>query len=232
MSKMISIEGLDGAGKSTQVELLLSYMSEHDIPHRFVHFPRMDEDVCGDLISKFLRGEFGAVNEVHPQLVALLFASDRLDFSSSIKSWLTRGFTVLVDRYVNSNVAFQCAKIKDENEKDYLREWIYKLEYSHNGIPRPDLSIFLDAPFEFVRHSLGSVREGYDRSYLLGGGDIHEADLELQKEVRREYLKIADDFGDLHVINCADELGCMQGKMAIHQLIVDLLRQELSWMRP
>ena len=79
---LIVLEGLDGAGKSTQIELLRRYFEERGREVRFLHFPRYDSPVYGDLISRFLRGELGGIEEVHPFLIALLFAGDRGDASS------------------------------------------------------------------------------------------------------------------------------------------------------
>ena len=74
---LIVLEGLDGAGKSTQVKRLKAYLERRCEALRYIHFPRYDALVYGDLIGRFLRGDFGSVESVHPQLVALLFAEDR-----------------------------------------------------------------------------------------------------------------------------------------------------------
>ena len=71
------LEGLDGAGKSTQVKKLRTYLESQLGSLEYIHFPRYDAPVYGDLISRFLRGDFGSNETVHPQLVALLFAEDR-----------------------------------------------------------------------------------------------------------------------------------------------------------
>ena len=73
----IVLEGLDGAGKSTQIRMLRQLLAERGVESEYVHFPRFDAPVYGELIARFLRGEFGGVNEVDPYLVALLFAGDR-----------------------------------------------------------------------------------------------------------------------------------------------------------
>ena len=81
--KFIVIEGLDGCGKSTQVRLLQQKLEADGTAHRFIHFPMLNQGVYGNLTAEFLRGEFGSLEEVHPKLVALLFANDRLEHKAS-----------------------------------------------------------------------------------------------------------------------------------------------------
>ena len=97
---LIVLEGLDGAGKSTQVRRLKSYLQRRLPCLDYIHFPRYDAPLYGDLISRFLRGDFGDNNSVHPQLVAMLFAEDRHGAAASIRQALNEGRTVLLDRYV------------------------------------------------------------------------------------------------------------------------------------
>lgn len=185
---LIVIEGLDGSGKSTQVKKLRQYLGEKTGKLEYIHFPRYDAPVYGDLISRFLRGEFGSNEQVHPQLVALLFAEDRHGAASQMKSILAGGGIVLLDRYVYSNIAYQCAKLDSEAEQARLRDWIIDTEYGTFGLPVPDLNIFLDVPVGFVEQKLTSSRGGSGREYLAGARDIHEADIEFQKKVRGIYL--------------------------------------------
>lgn len=185
---LIVIEGLDGSGKSTQVKKLRQYLGEKTGKLEYIHFPRYDASVYGDLISRFLRGEFGSNEQVHPQLVALLFAEDRHGAASQMKSILAGGGIVLLDRYVYSNIAYQCAKLDSEAEQARLRDWIIDTEYGAFGLPVPDLNIFLDVPVGFVEQKLTSSRGGSGREYLAGARDIHEADIDFQKKVRGIYL--------------------------------------------
>ena len=168
----IVLEGLDGAGKSTQIRMLRQLFADRGVESEYVHFPRFDSPVYGQLIARFLRGEFGGVQEVDPYLVALIFAGDRADAAPQIRQWLAEGKAVVLDRYVYSNVGFQCAKLPAGEERDRLADWIVNLEFGHNALPRPDLSLFLDVPFAFTERKLSEVREGDDRDYLQGGQDI------------------------------------------------------------
>ena len=102
---LVVLEGLDGAGKSTQVKKLRKYLEDTFGSLEYIHFPRYDAPVYGDLISRFLRGDFGSNEAVHPQLVALLFAEDRHGAAPEMKNTLNSGGHVLLDRYVYSNIA-------------------------------------------------------------------------------------------------------------------------------
>lgn len=206
---LIVLEGLDGAGKSTQVKRFRSYLESVRGSLEYIHFPRYDGPVYGELISSFLRGDFGSNDSVHPQLVALLFAEDRHGAAPAIKQTLENGGTVLLDRYVYSNIAYQCAKLSSDEEAEKLREWIFNTEYGEFGEPRPDLNIFLDVPIEFVEQSLSKQRDGSDRDYLAGSQDIHEADIAFQVRVRDMYRRQAELDPSFLVIDCADAQGHM-----------------------
>ena len=216
---LVVLEGLDGAGKSTQVKKLRSYLESLFGSLEYIHFPRYDAPVYGDLISRFLRGDFGSNEQVHPQLVALLFAEDRHGAAPEMKATLNAGGHVLLDRYVYSNIAYQCAKISDKEEADNLRNWIFNTEYGDFGLPVPDLNIFLDVPIAFVESKLKSQRGGDDRSYLEGGQDIHEADIEFQKKVRALYREQCEADPKFIRIDCSDEYGEMLPPGAIFEKI-------------
>jgi dTMP kinase len=211
----IVLEGLDGAGKSTQIRMLRQLFADRGVESEYVHFPRFDSPVYGQLIARFLRGEFGDVQEVDPYLVALIFAGDRADAAPQIRQWLAEGKAVVLDRYVYSNVGFQCAKLPAGEERDRLADWIVNLEFGHNALPRPDLSLFLDVPFAFTERKLSEVREGDDRDYLQGGQDIHEASLQLQQDVRSVYLASAAKDPSLRVVDCSDASGAMESPEGI-----------------
>ena len=94
---LIVLEGLDGAGKSTQLKMVTSYFASLGRKVDYLHFPRYSAPLYGELIAKFLRGDFGAIDQVHPQLVALLFAEDRRDAAGLLRSWTDQGHVVVLD---------------------------------------------------------------------------------------------------------------------------------------
>jgi dTMP kinase len=218
--RFLVIEGLDGSGKSTQLKLLREYLEKNAVPYRYLHFPRLEEGVYGDLIARFLRGEMGANDQVDPYLVALIFAGDRADAASQIRQWMDEGELVIVDRYVYSNIAFQCAKLASRNEQSKLRDWILEFEFGYNHLPRPDLNLYLNVPFEFTREQLKLAREGDDRTYLKGERDIHEENLDFQEKVRQVYLSLQEHVNDLEIIDCIDVDGGILPAGDISKLIL------------
>lgn len=221
--KLFVIEGLDGAGKSTQINLLKEYFRSKGYNCEYIHFPRTDSPYFGELIARFLRGEFGSLESVDPYLVAMLYAGDRKDAADQIRVWLGKGTIVLLDRYTYSNIAYQCAKMTGEYEQEKLMNWILSLEFKHFEIPKPDLNIFLDVPFSFTEKKLSVSRSGDDRKYLNGSRDIHEESLSFQKKVRYIYTRVSLTDDRLAVIDCSDDKGSMLPPGRIFYLITELI---------
>lgn len=222
--KLFVIEGLDGAGKSTQIKLLKDFFTNQGYHCEYLHFPRTESPYFGELIARFLRGEFGSINDVDPYLVAMLYAGDRKDAANQIASWLKNGHIVILDRYTYSNIAYQCAKLTDTAKQSELMNWILKLEFEHFGIPEPDLNIFLDVPFTFTETKLSSQRSGVDRNYLNGAVDIHESSLSFQRKVRSMYLNVSVKDKRLAVVDCTGKEGSMLFPEEIFEKIISLIR--------
>jgi len=218
--RFLVIEGLDGSGKSTQLKLLREHLQQVAVPYKYLHFPRLEEGVFGELIARFLRGEMGANDQVDPYLVALIFAGDRVDASAQIRQWMEEGYLVIVDRYVYSNIAFQCAKFDSREDQESLRDWILEFEFGYNRLPRPDLNLYLNVPLEFTRKQLNIDRFGHDRAYLKGERDIHEESLDFQEKVRQVYLELKSHVDDLEIIDCMDHTGLMLSPGDILNLII------------
>ena len=129
--QFIVFEGLDGAGTSTQIELLATHLRARGNDVQVTHEPT--DGPVGRLIRQVLRGEV----ELPPAALALLFASDRLDHlegRDGVRAALEAGRSVLSDRYLLSSVAYQAA---DGLEPD----WVVAI--NRHAIA-PDLTIFLD----------------------------------------------------------------------------------------
>jgi len=224
--KILALEGLDGSGKSTQIDLLRAFFSKNKIKFKYLHFPVTDSEPYGELVARFLRGEFGDVGSVHPQLVALLFALNRSEFYGVLTGAEFENGVILLDRYVYSNIAFQCSKLLTVEGKIRLQNWILNFEFDFLKLPKPDLCLFLDVPSDFMKQNLSLVRMGESRSYLNGQRDIHEASVNLQESVAREYSRLVQDVDGIKRIECYNANGILS-REEIHAKIVDTIGMAL-----
>ena len=166
MKKLIVIEGLDGCGKSTQLDLL-----RRKIPDaHFITFPYYNTD-SGRIISDYLNGKF---DEKDPKISAysasIMYATDRYtSFRTHWQALYESGSPLISARYVSSNAIYQMTKLSRDEWDEYLG-WLCDLEYVKLGMPRPDLTIFLDMPTD-VSQKLLLRRYNGDESKK----DIHDA---------------------------------------------------------
>lgn len=194
---LIAIEGVDGCGKSTQVELLARHLEDEGHATFTRSFPRYGDAVFGELIKRFLRGELGDVDAVDPQLVALLFAGDRGAEASTLRQALCEDRIVICDRYFYSNLAYQGAKLKSDAELEEFGRWLRKLEFGHYAVPLPDCSIYLDVHQDERRERLIARAANGANSSGAVPNDIHERDLGLQARVEQVFRSQAELHADL-----------------------------------
>jgi dTMP kinase len=188
--KLVVLTGLDGSGKSSQCDLIKKYFKKNKYKYIHLHFPMYNHNEASDVISSYLRGEYGNINEVNPIFVANMYAMDRFLYLPELQKHLIENDVVLLDRYVFCNMAYQGAKYDTEIQSQIMRDWINEFEFGFLELPYPDLNIFFDVPIDIIEKRLDEKRGGEDRRYLKGKSDIHEMDIEFQKKVRENYLKL------------------------------------------
>ena len=211
--KLIVIEGIDGCGKSTQTRMLTEKFEKEGLKCKYIHFPMLEQGIYGKLIAQFLRGELGHPDiidldyDIHPKLVALMYACERKEHSATIQKWLGEGYMVIADRYVYSNIAYQCTKFFYLWEKNRLQDWILDLEFNTNKLPRPDKTLFLDLPKKYIASKMLDERCGDDRDYTHGKKDIYEANASFQSDVYDEYMRLVNAMDDFVAVKCYGENG-------------------------
>ncbi len=197
MGKLIVIEGLDGCGKSTQLELLPDGLKKHGIDCKSVSFPNYDNP-SSTLVKMYLGGEFGKKpDDVNAFAASTFFTVDR--FASYKADWgkyYEDGGTVIAGRYTTSNAVHQTSKLPESEWRPFL-DWIYDFEYNKIGIPKPDKVIFLDMPVE-VSQKLLSKRYSGDETKK----DIHESDTDYLNRCRKAAVYTAE-YSGWNVVNCA-----------------------------
>jgi dTMP kinase len=171
-AKLIAIEGIDGSGKRTQLELLVQELARRGVPHTHLSFPRY-ESFFGKMVSQFLNGEFGSLEAVDPHFSALLFAGDRLEAKPMLTAELARGRLIVADRYIGSNLAHQTARASREHSGEFLA-WLKRLEYEVYGLPAEDLVIYLRLPAQEAHRLVGTKAT---RDYTKLPRDLQEANL-------------------------------------------------------
>src|SRR5476649_976963 len=110
--KFIVIEGSDGVGKKTQADLLIKMFRRIGKQVVFYDFPQYEKSFFGQMVAKYLNGDFGDVGDVSPHLISVLYAGDRFEAAEHIRHDLNKGKIVISNRYTQSNMAFQAAKLK------------------------------------------------------------------------------------------------------------------------
>ena len=198
MGKLIVIEGLDGSGKSTQLELLPENLSKRGINCKTVSFPDYDNP-SSTLVKMYLKGEFGKkADDVNAFAASTFYCVDRYaSFKSNWGEFYNGGGTVVAGRYTTSNAVHQCSKLPESEWKTFL-EWLYDFEYNKVSIPKPDRVIFLDMPIE-VSQKLLSGRYKGDESKK----DIHESDTDYLARCRKAALFTAK-YSGWEIIPCAE----------------------------
>lgn len=223
--KFIVIEGSDGVGKKTQSDLLIKLLRRIGQRVAYYDFPQYERSFFGQMVGRYLNGEFGDVGEVSPYLISLFYAGDRFEASEQIRHDLNLGKIVISNRYTQSNIGFQSAKIEDEDEKKVFVEWLEELEYGIYHIPKPDLIIYLHLP---IKDSQKMVDGKGSRNYTKMKRDIHERNGDFLQKVEKEYQALAKNNSDWVVIDCADGSGGILSKEKIALKIVTAIEAEIG----
>ncbi len=221
--KMIVIDGTDGSGKTTQAKLLKDYLAQGDKPVKYIEFPRYYSSFHGEMVGRYLKGEFGSLDEVNPYLASLIFSLDRLTAKKELDDWLTGGCYVVANRYTTSNMAFQTARLPKGKQNEFLN-WLLNMEYKVHKLPKEDIVIVLYVPVEIGQQL---VDKKGSRGYVKGKKrDIHEEDLEFLKKVENKYLELIEKFDHWVKIDCVDEKGKLLTKKEIHQKVIKTLEKK------
>ena len=212
MGKLIVIEGTDGSGKSTQFKLLTQYLDNQGVEFRKLVFPQYSEPSSA-LIRMYLGGEFGShPSDVNPYAASAFYAVDRYaSYKKVWGDWYTNGGLVVSDRYTTSNAVHQASKEPEATRADFLK-WLYDFEYDKLGLPRPDLTIYLDVPTDFTEKMMRKREADTNTS-----ADIHEQDMQYLATCRRMGKTAAAYYG-WTVIECVRD-GAMRSIEDIHEEI-------------
>ena len=217
MSRLIVLDGLDGSGKSTQLERLNGYFSEKNIQYRQISFPDYEQPSSA-LVTMYLNGEFGgSPDAVNAYAASSFYAVDR--YASYKKFWqqdYESSKLILAARYTTSNAIHQMGKLPREEWDSYLT-WLEEYEYGLLQLPRPDRVLFLDMPLEISQRLLSGRYGGAEEKK-----DIHERNIAYLKTCRESALYAAEKL-NWKVISCGEN-----GEPFTPEQITETLREAIS----
>ena len=170
--KFIAIEGIDGSGKRTQLELLEKALIARGHSVYSTGFPEYGS-WFGKMVGQFLNGDLGDLESVDPHFSALLYAGNRFEAKPRLTAALEAGKVVLADRYIGSNLAHQAARAPAEKRREF-QAWIEHLEYNIYGLPREELVLYLRVP---PAQAQRLVAKKSARTYTTAKQDLLEASL-------------------------------------------------------
>lgn len=173
--RLIVLEGIDGAGKTTQAEFLAAHLST--CGREIVRTAEPTSFASGVALREALGGK---VKKSECEM-AVMFVLDRIAHNihptEGIEAYLARGVDVICDRYYYSTLAYQ------GHSTDYA--WVRSMNLDCPEIRRPDLCIYLDLTPE---QSLERIRKGRDSV------EIYE-NRETLERVRRSFFAVFEDIG-------------------------------------
>jgi len=218
--KLIVIDGIDGTGKATQTNRLVERLRMEGKRVETLDFPQYENNVCGRILKKALRGEFGDFLALDPKVASAVYSADRRESLPLLREWLDEGAVVILDRYVSSNMIHQGGKITDEAEATSFLAWLDKLEHELMELPRPDIILYLDVRAEMARELLKqrALKEGSER-------DLVESDIDHMIASRDRALKIVSLFNTWKHIDCSDEKDCIRSFESIHNEVYALQKK-------
>lgn len=215
-TRIITIEGIDGCGKTVQYGLLTKALEERGFSVAKRSYPVYDS-YFGGQVGRFLSAADGVrATDVDQRSMALWFAMDRFDDLRDYRDG--EADFLLINRYVLSNAVYQSIRDCDIDKPDIV-DWVFDLEYNKLGLPRPDLNLFFDVETERAGKNVDS--KGF-RSYIGGGRDVYEASKSIQERARDKYREIADRFDDVEIISCTKD-GAMLPPETIADKVIEIL---------
>ncbi len=213
--RLIVLDGIDGSGKSTQLELLNKELKLGGFETEVIHFPQHGTP-SAVMVDYYLAGRYGQLNAY---ATSIFYAVDRFDAKSQISAWLDSGKIVLSDRYVFANAGHQGGKIEDDFERLKFFKWLDNLEYNIFGIPKPDLNIILNLPAEAAMKLLKQRPKELDHQ-----DNMHEKSLKHLQNSQKVYLQIAKLFSSTKLVECQAS-GKILSESEIHNKVWELVRR-------
>lgn len=220
--KLIVIDGTDGSGKTTQLDLLAKQLKKDGLKVKTIHFPHY-ENFFGEFIGHCLTEQYYNFINVHPKIVSVLYAADRWESSPEIQKYLNTGYIVILDRYVSANQIHQGGKISSVKKRISFLKWLDEMEYKVFEIPRADVTIYLSLPLSLVEVLIKDRNKKAVRAYAGNKKDVHEADVEFKKNSIKSAVWLSKYLKNFVKVDCS-----VKGKILSREIIHEKVYEQVK----
>ena len=218
---LIVIDGGANVGKATQSDMLMNRLLHDGYSVGKIDFPRYHQNTIGRLISDCIEGNGCDIRDLEPHVSANLFATDRFESKGQIEEWMAEGRIIIFDRYVTSNMLHQGAKIDDPDQREEFFRWVEHLEHEIFGMPRADLTVYLEVPPDESARLLEYVEQfGVKATGAEDHGKIHQAKV---SECARYLANFHSHWTTVH---CFDDNG-LRPREDIHEEVYKIVSQHV-----
>ncbi len=223
MGKLIVIDGTDGSGKQTQLEILEKNLQRENIEYKKVSFPNYNSP-SSSLVKMYLSGEFGQdAKAISPYIASTFYAADRYaTYKKDFEEYYENGGLILADRYTTANMVHQAGKIKDKEERKNFLEWLWNLEFNIYKIPIPTKVFFLNMPIEYSMKLTQNRKNKFDSNAKK---DIHERDIKHLEDSYNAACELAKTY-NWSEIKCIRD-GDIRTREDIGKEIFDIVKEIL-----
>lgn len=220
-TRIIAFEGIDGSGKTLQINLISNYLKQLGYSIAIKSFPVYTSffgKQIGELLSE--RDNQINANTVDPKSMSLWYGLDR--WESFKKDGIQDEDFLLLNRYTMSSAVYQSIRHANSNQREEIGDWVMELEHEYLNLPKPDLYVVFDVPTEVSKSNVES--KGH-RDYVGERADVYEESELLQELARKEYKRLSDKLGNVVIVNSMLDEISMKNEQVIHKEVVGALKQ-------
>ncbi len=225
--KFIVIDGTDGSGKATQVELLREHLVKDGYKVQVINFPQYYNNFFGKFIGHCLSEQYYNFLNTHPKIISVLFAADRWESKEKIDGWLKKGYIVLADRYTSAAQIHQGGMIKNVKKRADFIKWLNQMEYEVFKIPKPNVTFYLSLPIPIILKLIAERDSKIKREYLKKKKDVFENDVEFLTNSRKSAMWLFKREKGWIKIDCADKKG-IRTREDIHNEVYQKVKKILK----
>ncbi len=222
--KLIVIDGTDGSGKATQVELLVKHLKKDKLKVKIVDFPEYYSNFFGSFIGHCQSEQYYNFVQVHPKIASVLYAADRFESKDKVEKWLKDGNTVIANRYASGNQIHQGGKIANTKKREAFIKWLAEMEYGVFKIPKPDVVFYLSLPMKVITRLIKERNKNSVRNYLGSKKDLVEKDKNYMENSHKSALWLAKTQKNWVKIDCMKD-DALNTRENIHEEIYEKVKK-------